>query len=51
MPLIDVHAHPIPPFYRQALIIGALNQVDAARRRGVESANAVALFPRFKKYV
>jgi predicted TIM-barrel fold metal-dependent hydrolase len=34
-----------------AAMIGALNQVDAAQRRGVESANALALFPRFKNYV
>ena len=34
-----------------AAMIGALNQVDAAQRRGVESANALALFPRFKSYV
>lgn len=34
-----------------AAMIGALNQVDAAKRRGVESANALALFPRFKNSV
>ncbi len=39
MPFIDVHAHPA---------IGARNQVDPAMRRGVESANALTLFPRFK---
>jgi 6-methylsalicylate decarboxylase len=34
-----------------AAMIGALNQVDAEQRRGVESANALNLFPRFKKSV
>jgi 6-methylsalicylate decarboxylase len=34
-----------------AAMIGALRQVDVEQRRGVESANALNLFPRFKTFI
>lgn len=34
-----------------AAMIGALHEVDIEQRRGVESANALNLFPRFKTFI